>query len=267
MSIHRALTRLFSVSPATKRQCAAEKLSSPLDPGFSPFGIASAMDTGIPNLLETWDIGDPVNKWPDFLARDYELITSFQQMLSRNAMFSLKMIAYALQINFTYFSNILFGHEGGIHLIHYLPTTKSAPLGARRQSEHCDNTFITLIPPPSPGHYGLSVFDRRSASWHDIKIPKDACLVQLGRLLEYITAGDVLANLHTVRTPSHDDPDNTERYSTPFFLSPSSDRILSVVPGYRTEGTIVGYPDLTIGQLQDRYFAKIFRRTADVFTE
>ncbi len=60
--VHQSLIKLFSVSQDIKDECFVDKKDDPLGIGFSPFGVAKALDTGIENLLETWDIGPKKNK-------------------------------------------------------------------------------------------------------------------------------------------------------------------------------------------------------------
>src|SRR5215217_7926036 len=77
-TVNASLLALFSLPQQEKLRYLADKSRNALDSGFSPYGVARALDTGIPNLLETWDLGDPLNKWPSPLQEQYDCLETFE---------------------------------------------------------------------------------------------------------------------------------------------------------------------------------------------
>jgi Isopenicillin N synthase and related dioxygenases len=90
-------------------------------------------------------------------------------------------------------------------------------------------------------------------------INKDEYLVQAGLLLEQITHRTIRANLHTVRKPTFGAKDNVSRFSTPFFLSPSKEVLLKLLPKFRSDTALREFPDMQVSDIQAAYFSKIFR--------
>lgn len=257
-SVHAALKTLFGKSQSEKRRYTVDKRRNPLGAGFSEYGVAKALDTGIPNLLETWDIGSDMENWPSDMITEWKLVIEYERQLYQIALSALDVIATALDMDNDELRGFVSRKNGGIHLIHYFPIPPDSPATARRQSEHCDNTLITLIPPPSPIRSGIFVFNRRRQNWQHKVIQSDQCLIQAGLLLQRLTADKILANLHTVRNPPLTSQANVSRYSTPFFLSPAGDVILKVLPRYRSQTALAKYPDTSVTSLQTNYFGRIF---------
>lgn len=254
--VHQALISLFSLSSDKKRQFLADKMSDPLAHGFSPFGVSKALDTGIPNLLETWDISPEKHNWPEALDHEWYLLREYQRALARTAIAGLELFTVALGVPHTDLTGLIDKHSiEGIHLIHYFPVPPSPVPGACRHSKHCDNTLITLIPSPFPVETGVEIFNRQTQIWEHFVIAKRSYLVQAGLLLEYITCGAVKASLHTISTPRFGSARNVPRYSSPFFCSPPRDSTIRVLNRYRTDSA---GGDVPLHELQTAYFKKIF---------
>ena len=255
-SAHRAFVSLFDLSQEEKRKYLVDKKTDPLGYGFSPFGVAKALDSGIPNLLETWDISPHKENWPEQLEKEWAIIRNYQECLKKLSIAGLKIIARLLNINSVDLINLIDENSiEGIHIIHYFPLTKGYEVGARRQSMHCDNTLITLIPPPSPIRTGLSVFNRKTKAWEDVAIENSSCLVQAGLILELVTCGAIKANLHTVPNPELGSEDNVSRYSSPFFCSPRKGTKMLALEKYR--GHCENNP-VSIEDLEEDYFKRVF---------
>lgn len=79
ISIHEILKQLFQRSHEEKMFYRSIQL---LQPGFQPYGNSHALDTGVANLLETWDIprADQLN-WPPDLAHKLETLLQYQKKL------------------------------------------------------------------------------------------------------------------------------------------------------------------------------------------
>ncbi|MHA7773850.1 2OG-Fe(II) oxygenase family protein [Roseibium sp. M-1] len=252
--VHAALVALFSLPPERKKQHAIDKKKDPLAHGFSPFGVAKALDSGIPNLLETWDISPTKENWPEELNLEWNIIRTYQKSLKQISINSLHLLERTLEAKEEELLGLVDTDSiEGIHLIHYFPIESGHQNGARRQSMHCDNTLITLIPSPLPINTGLSVFDRTNNDWETVLIERGSCLVQAGLLLEFITRGEIKANLHTVDNPEIDSKENKSRYSAPFFCSPKPNSRLQYLNKYQQK-----IDPISVEEFEKNYFRSIF---------
>lgn len=255
-NVHQSLISLFSASQNVKDQCFIDKKQDPLGPGFSPSGVAKALDTGIANLLETWDISSTKINWPSDLDKEWQILWEYQQALADAAKEGLTVLAASLGVAREEILNLIDQESiEGIHLIHYFPLSKESNPDARRQSQHCDNTLVTLIPSPYPTSTGLDIYNRKTEEWEHIEIPKGSCLIQAGLILEYITCGEIKANLHTVSNPKFGTSENTSRYSTPFFRSPKIGSAVQILEKYKNE---CKEKNITLEEMEKQYFNKIF---------
>lgn len=257
--VHESLVKLFTLAPEEKKRYVVDKTIDPLGHGYSPYGVSKALDTGIPNLLETWDISPTKMNWPSHMAEEWTAIREYQSALASAARKGLELLATSLDTGKEHFVELLQPDSiEGIHLIHYFPIQEAHDPSARRQSEHCDNTLITLIPPPLPLDSGICVFNRSTETWEVVTTSVDSCIVQAGLVLEAITAGKIKANLHTVTNPSLGSECNISRYSTPFFCSPRRGTTLTLrSPFSSSQG------DVSLGTIEDfesRYFSSIFKQ-------
>ena len=254
--VHVSLQRLFDARGEEKERCRVDKKREPLGHGYSPYGVARALDTGIPNLLETWDLSPTGKAWPSHLRAEWEVLIAYQHALSNIGQNVLRLISTTLRLPSDTLGALV-EKNSGIHLIHYFKLDTTFPPGSVRQSKHCDNTLVTIIPPYFPEDDGVAIFDNLSNRWLDVRLGKTDCLVQAGLVLEYISGGTIRANLHTVTTPALGSPLNRARYSTPFFISPSPGTVVRRLTGIApdVEGQGAG---ISIDTLQADYFRKIF---------
>ncbi len=254
--VHISLKKLFSVPIDVKMKYFIDKNTDPLGAGFSPYGVAKAIDTGLPNLLETWDINSDRHGWPIELENEWNIIRAYQVQLAKIAFKSLSLLADLLKTDTRQLTNLVDEHSiEGIHLIHYFPVTLEHNINAKRQSIHCDNTLITLIPPPYPLKSGILSLNRKTKQWEKVTENKSDCFIQAGLVLERITGGKIKANIHTVTDPRDDPDENTHRYSTPFFYSPKRGSVIRILDGFPND-TIT--PPITVEELEKQYFKNIF---------
>ena len=185
-------------------------------------------------------------------------MTYYRDRLYELARKSLGFMSIALCIPRQSLTRLVNKKNGGIHLIHYFPLTNQFDKKARRQSKHCDNTLLSLIPPPYPISSGISLYSWTTKKWEKVIINKDECLIQTGLLLQRTTNDKIKANLHTVSNPKIGSPNNISRYSTPFFLSPGGDVTLKVLDKFT--GRKKKYADAQVSSIQKEYFGNIFFR-------
>jgi isopenicillin N synthase-like dioxygenase len=249
---HDAIIRLFSLPLSEKARFRVDKAQCPFDPGFTPFGEARALDTKIPNLLEAWDFMDGMRAWPREMGSEHRVLIGLRDSLRALARLVLAWVDESIGIKGTSLFDIVNFDALELHLIHYVPTLEIHPVGARRQSIHTDNTIITLIPTPCPAGAEVLSHGPGGEIVETIPIGAGDCLVQAGRFLEHLTGSRIKAHMHSIPTPDLGEPDNVDRYSTPFFVGPKCDIFL------RSANPSSSTPVLSVKRTQDDYFAQIF---------
>lgn len=255
--VHTIVKNLFSKTEKEKMEYKVDKLKDLFSPGFIPYGITRAMDTGIPNSLEAWDFSHERN-WPIDMKKDADIILAYSSKLYEVTKKALNIISVVLDVPPNSLQGLVGQKNGTLHLLHYFKNDKKFGKRSRRQSKHCDNRLLSLIPSPDPINTGIKLFNRKTKKWEKIIIEKKECLIQIGLLLQRLTNNKVRANLHTVDTPKVGAKDNLERYSTPFFVNPSPNVILKVFDKFKKGRKI--YPDVLVREAEKDFFEKIFRK-------
>lgn len=231
----------FAMSADQKRQYA--------DPdnghqrGYSPIGTENAKGRSVSDFKEFWHRGrclpddspyrecmmptPEVAELPEFNAatRDlYDALDSFGANL-------LRAVALYLGLGETYFDDKVNSGNSILRLLHYPPQDNPPPEGAERAAAHEDINLITLL--LGAEEAGLQA-KHRKGHWIDIHAPDGAVVVNAGDMLQRLTAGFIPSTTHRVLNPS---PERAKfpRYSTPFFLHPNQDFIISSLPKYSAQ--------------------------------
>ena len=250
--VHGILDSLFNLSIEVKKKFLANKSRDPLSAGFSPYGSARALDTGIPNLLETWDINGPIDRWPKQLISGLKIVEDFQMKLKGCSAGCLDVLAGVKGLKVLKEHAFRKTLSEGIHLIHYFPVSDEFPTKAVRQSVHEDNSLITLIPKAHPDRSPLLVQDNLSDTLVPIHIEETDCIVQFGTALKILSQGKLRSCVHTVRDPRRSSEPNVSRYSTPYFVAPCDDFELSIKRGSNH------IEKIRFGEMAEQYFQSIF---------
>ncbi|HEX8111758.1 MAG TPA: 2OG-Fe(II) oxygenase family protein [Kofleriaceae bacterium] len=247
---HALLRRLFAL-PAEEKL--AYMATDPLDLGFGAYGSEHALDTGIANLLESWDVSlTAPTRWPATMLDDWAFLVELHEHLNRLVVDVLAALAVGLQVAPKELLTLLERRPGRIHLIHYPPMPDSVDTLARRQSKHCDMSIVTLLTPPTgPGLQACNADGR----FLPVEIGEDQCLIQAGLYLERLTGDRLRASRHTVETPSTEE--NSERYASPLFFSPPPDEHVSVLRPFQSTTMLEKYPTLPAREISADYFKKL----------
>lgn len=245
------LKKLFERPDEDKLKFAS---AEPLQPGFTPYGRSKALDTGIKNTLETWDINllAPIN-FPPEMKDDWIFLVYYQDRIFNMVLEFFQFLSFGIGIANDTFSNLIKRENGGIHFIHYLPYNNTFHPEARRQSKHVDMTLITVI--PAPNEEGLEV--EINGNWVRALLKPNEFLIQTGKLLERMLGEKIKACLHTVET--YDSVKLKHRYAFPFFVSPSGDTKIKVIDKYSSEEIKQKYPEDFVKNINADYFSKIFK--------
>ncbi len=134
--------KLFSETHIDKTAYVASEADAP---GFMPFGAAKAIDTGVPNLLESWTIlPGRLEKFPTEFYDLFLKVNELSQLFLDKAKSVLTLLERAFKIG-----GVLRAYcdpgRSSCHIINYPSWLISNGSNARRQSVHKDSSLLTLL--------------------------------------------------------------------------------------------------------------------------
>ena len=154
------------------------------------------------------------NVWPDevdgFKETFSELFTAFEVAGGR----VLEAIALHLGLERGFFGPAVADGNSVMRLLHYPPLGPDAPEGAIRAAAHGDINTITLL--LGAEEAGLELLTK-DGTWHAVPATEGALVINVGDMLERLTAGKLVSTTHRVVNPSGPAALRS-RYSMPFFL-------------------------------------------------
>ena len=222
----------FALSDEVKREYAIEGGGGAR--GYTPFGTEKAKDAEIFDLKEFWHVGRDLpaghalaefmapNIWPDevdgFRETFEALYAAFEDAGSR----ALSAIALHLGKERNYFDATVEDGNSVMRLLHYPPLGPEAPEGAIRAAAHGDINTITLL--IGAEEAGLELLTK-AGEWRAIDVPDGALVINVGDMLERLTAGRLRSTTHRVVNP-RGEAALRSRYSMPFFLHFRPDYII-----------------------------------------
>jgi len=194
--------------------------------GYTPFGVEQAKGAAVRDLKEFWHVGrelpagDPLaafmppNVWPDEALPDFrptflELYARFEQVGAT----ILSAIALHLGLPERWFDATVENGNSVLRLLHYPPVPAEAQ-GAVRAAPHEDINTITLL--LGAEEAGLQLL-ARSGEWLEVAPPPGALVVNIGDMLQRLTAGRLPSTTHRVVNPVGPAAARP-RFSMPFFL-------------------------------------------------
>ncbi len=194
--------------------------------GYTPFGTEKAKDAEVHDLKEFWHVGRDLpeghplsdfmapNIWPSevegFRETFDELYAAFETAGAR----VLKAIALHLGLERDFFDPTIEDGNSVMRLLHYPPMDSAAAQGAIRAAAHGDINTITLL--LGAEEAGLELLTKQG-EWLAVDPPAGALVVNIGDMLERLTAGRLRSTTHRVVNP-RGEAAGRARYSMPFFL-------------------------------------------------
>ncbi|MEN7536852.1 isopenicillin N synthase family dioxygenase [Aurantiacibacter flavus] len=202
--------------------------------GYTPFGAEHAKDAEVHDLKEFWHVGrelpagDPLarympeNVWPvevpDFRPASLALFAEFETAGGH----LLEAIAVALGQEPGFFSASVDQGNSVLRYLHY-PPVAAAREGAVRAAAHEDINTITLL--LGAEEAGLELLTR-DGEWLAVSPPEGALVVNVGDMLQRLTAGKLRSTTHRVVNPKGEAAGRS-RYSMPFFLHFRPDYVIT----------------------------------------
>lgn len=246
-----AVRALFNLAYHIKQSHAAK---APLEPGFGPHGQARALDTGIPNLLESWTFSDHLPSGiPSERAECWYLVKayySYLQLVGQNALLAIdRGLGLSGQL-FRLHSNAPFPPQ----FFNYSTRISNVNPGARRQSVHVDSSIISILPRASKP--GLRLFGSDPIANIGVHPPHGAVVLISGTVLDFLTSSSIPAARHTVEDDYNyiEEPD---RISAIHFVNAASgQRVQPVIP--RLDKQECEIPTLDIDQHHEQYREHVF---------
>lgn len=244
-----ACERLFDLSVEQKlRHRAVDGRSS----GFCEFGRATALDTGLPNLLESWRIPPNATMLP-LHTSDVQALSALRRTLRKLTDDILAVVEHVYDAPGQ--CGALLGDEAyELYALHYPRRLLGSLRGAVRQSVHFDSSLVTLLPrSSSPGLF----------AWVDgVRTPilsePRGVVVMAGAALEYITGGGIPACRHTVETPLGAEM-GSDRLALTFFSSPLETETLHLLPGAELRQRGAGWPPILVSDFYKQRYERAYR--------
>lgn len=222
--------------------------------GHSPMGTENAKGKKEADLKEFWHTGrelpadspyrstmkdtpsvSEVEGFDESTRGLYEALDSFGADL-------LRAVALYLGLEENWFDDKVNVGNSILRLLHYPPQVNPPPEGTERAGAHEDINLITLL--LGAEEAGLQA-KHRSGKWLDVNAPKGAVVVNVGDMLQRMTAGILPSTTHRVLNPA---PERSKfpRYSKPFFLHLNNDAMITPLQSCLDMGG-TAEPDITAG--------------------
>ncbi|MEM7779266.1 MAG: 2-oxoglutarate and iron-dependent oxygenase domain-containing protein [Pseudomonadota bacterium] len=194
--------------------------------GYTPFGTEKAKDADVFDLKEFWHVGRGLppghdlaeymgpNVWPDEVEGFEETFSELYAAFESTGLRVLEAIALHLGLDRHFFAPTVEDGNSVMRLLHYPPLGADAPEGAIRAAAHGDINTITLL--LGAEEAGLQLLTK-SGEWHPVYAEEGSLVINVGDMLERLTAGTLCSTTHRVVNPSGAGALRS-RYSMPFFL-------------------------------------------------
>ena len=193
--------------------------------GYTPFGIERAKGAAVRDLKEFWHIGrtlppgDPLeqfmppNVWPEEVPGFRDTFESLFAAFDQSGLRILSAVALHLGLDRDFFAPTVYKGNSVLRLLHYPPVPPEAE-GAVRAAAHEDINAITLL--LGAEEAGLELLTK-DGHWLPVSPPPGALVVNIGDMLQRLTANRLRSTTHRVVNPAGEAA-RRSRYSMPFFL-------------------------------------------------
>ena len=251
---YRMAERVFALPDAVKRRYAKPRV------GYTPFGVEHAKDHAHPDLKEFWQIGQepdvaaphegfPDNVWPAEAPGADKAFLDLFNALNQTGVVLLQALAPCLGLDEHHFDPMVRRGNSILRVLHYPPLAADADPRCVRAAAHEDINLITIMVAAKGA--GLELLDRDGA-WLPVETEPTNLIVDTGDMLARMTNFVLPATTHRVVNPAGP---NVDRYSMPFFMHPTPDTSLKVLPSCLGAGARM--PEITAGDYLDERLREI----------
>jgi len=193
--------------------------------GYTPFGVERAKDAAVHDLKEFWHVGRTLppghplepymqpNVWPEEVESFRTTFETLYAAFEQTGLRILAAIALHLGLPEHFFEPTVEDGNSVMRLLHYPPVPVEAE-GRIRAAAHEDINTITLL--LGAEEAGLELLSK-DGRWLPVSPPEGALAVNIGDMLQRLTAGRLRSTTHRVVNPTGDRARHA-RYSMPFFL-------------------------------------------------
>ncbi|MDG6077962.1 isopenicillin N synthase family oxygenase [Erythrobacter litoralis] len=211
--------------------------------GYTPFGTEKAKDAKVHDLKEFWHVGRELpeghelaqymadNVWPSELPEFRETFLSLYDAFDEAGGRVLEAIAIHLGLARDFFAPTVADGNSVMRLLRYPPIEGAEAEGAIRAAAHGDINTITLL--LGAEEAGLELLTAQG-EWKAIDVPEGALVINVGDMLDRLTAGKLRSTQHRVVNP-RGEAAYRARYSMPFFLHFRPDYVIEQLPDCRAE--------------------------------
>ena len=211
--------------------------------GYTPFGTEKAKDAKVHDLKEFWHVGRELaeghelskymadNVWPSEVPEFRQTFLALYEAFDKAGGRVLEAIALHLGLARDYFAPTVADGNSVMRLLRYPPIEGAEAEGAIRAAAHGDINTITLL--LGAEEAGLELLTAQG-EWKAIDVPEGALVINVGDMLERLTAGKLRSTKHRVVNP-RGEAAYRARYSMPFFLHFRPDYVIEQIPECRAE--------------------------------
>ena len=250
--VERAFDRtraFFNLPMEEKMKLHVSKSGEALRGYIEPFG-ENTDPTKTKDLKECFDLGPETeatspffgpNQWPeDAMVPGFrDAVYGYHEDMKRLSVLLLTGIARSLDLDPDHFAPKMKNPISIQRLLHYPSQVGLVDESIIGIGAHTDYGNLTILAQDDVG--GLQVMNRDGAWIEGTPIP-GTFVINIGDLIQRLTNGIYLANLHRVVNTS-----GRERYSIPFFIDADYDAEFAPLPSCVTAGNPVRYGPVTCG--------------------
>lgn len=206
--------------------------------GYTPFGTERAKGAEVHDLKEFWHVGRELpaghplgefmkaNVWPEELPEFRETFLALYGAFEKAGGRVLEAIALHLGLARDFFAASVEDGNSVMRLLRYPPIEGKEAEGAIRAAAHGDINTITLL--LGAEEAGLELLTTQG-EWKAIAVPDGALVINIGDMLDRLTAGKLRSTTHRVVNP-RGEAAYRARYSMPFFLHFRPDYVIETLP-------------------------------------
>ena len=194
------------------------------------------------------------NQWPTALPELRTLMYEYNAAVLSFSKKLMRIIALALDLPETYFDHMAAFPMAGLRALHYPSQEIANDIGI---GAHADYSWFTLVNQLSPTP-ALEVLNH-NGQWISAPPIPGTLVVNVGDFLEMATNNEFVSTVHRVVNKTGE-----ERYSIPYFFSPSKDVMIETVPTCVKEDGVKMKPILAGDWQQERLLRARYKHPSSI---